>query len=673
MKRSLLLSLAVLIGFSLMAQHYTLKPNLKSEKAITTQKVGFEPTKAHTLGQNQKVILPERNFKNSDFVTIVTLGSSANGYTYGYAGGQKAIVNANNDLNTVTNFHRMGGTLDPGGNSGDLGYDISTDGGMTWTNMHEVYVAVNNAGGTYYTDAARYPNHGVYNPAGNTNPNNAYLTYFAPTLDGSNSADSWGGYGFGRAKIGTPTDTIRHLTTSRPSEGVYQYIPEGYCITALGDIWVVDANQDWTTGTVAYQGTLIVNHGVWDPTAMDYVYQEELFDCPTIDNSRPNLVQVEFAPDGMTGYIAVLGDNGEVPMAAGVSYFPILWKTTDAGATWSDAISVSLGGPDGIGGVENYLSDSDIAALFTPPLPARDEIPFTTAFDFDLSVDAFGNPHIAVVVGVTGTSYDILSAYPFTAAMDITSLDGGNTWIAYECGRPYTFRGLFPDDSYSEDNRIQIARNPSGTKMFVSWIATNLPGITDNNQPDIFVRGIDVVSHLLTSRDSSGYILDQPINVTEFTEGMWQAFMGSMASEVLESNGVCTIPLTYLSTGASTFDPAAPVLFKYIQDFKFSEADYTTVGIKENTAIAADAINVGQNFPNPANGNTTVAVTLKSAASVAFEVINLMGQKVYEVPSARFSAGIHTFSFDASTLANGVYFYTVTAGEEKITKKMIVK
>jgi len=673
MKKTLLLVLAVFIGFAVIAQRHTLKPNIKTEKAINAQKIGFEPTKAYTIGQARNVVEPT-SYKNTDFVTIVTFGSAANGYTYGYAGGQKSILFTNNDLNTVSHFHRMGGTADPGGYSGDLGYDISTDGGMTWSAMHECYVAVNNAGGTYYTDAARYPNHGIYNPAGNTNPNNAYIAYFAPTLDGSNSADSWGGYGFGRAKIGTPTDTIRHLTSSRPADGVYQYIPDGYCVTSLGDIWVADFNQDWTSGAIVYQGTMIINHGVWDANEMDFVYTEELIDCPTIDNSRPALIQVEFSPDGMTGYICVLADNGEVPFAAGTSYFPILWKTTDAGATWSDPISVTLGGPDGIGGVLNYLTDAQIAELFLPPLPSRDEIPFTTAFDFDLSVDGFGNPHIAVVVGVTGAdAYSISSAYPFTSAMDITSLDGGNSWIAYDCGRPYTFRGLFPDDTYSEDNRIQISRNPSGTKMFVSWIATFLPGITDNNQPDIFTRGIDIVAHTLTARDSSGVLLDQPINVTEFTEGMWQAFMGTMASEVLESNGNYTIPMTYLSTGASTFDPAAPVVFKYIQDFKFTEADFLITGINDDIQETKAAINVSQNFPNPANGETTVAVTLKDATTVSFEVINLMGQKVYDIPAASFGAGIHSFSFDASTLANGVYFYTVTAGEEKITKKMIVK
>jgi len=672
MKKSLLFVLAVFVGFAVTAQNYTLKPNLKTESAINANKIAFEPAKAYNLGQNQRAVTPERNFKSTDFVNIVSIGSSANAYGNGYAGGQKSLVFVNNDINTVTNFHRNGGTLDPGGYSGDLGFDVSTDGGMTWSNMHECYVAVNNAGGTYYTDAARYPNHGIYNPAGNTDPNNAYVTYWAPTLDGSNGAGSWGGYAFGRAKIGDPNDSIRHLKASRPGDGVFQYIPDGYCVTNTGEIWVADLNQDWTSGALVYQNSMILNHGIWNETDMDFEYEETIIDCSTIDGSRPSNQKIEFAPDGMTGYIVTLGDNGEVPISAGLSYFPLIYKTTDGGQTWSDQMAVALAGPDGVGGVQNFLSDAEIAELFTAPVPARDEIPFTTAFDLDLSVDAWGNPHIAVIVGVTGsTAYSIVSGasttsgYLFCCAMDITSLDGGNHWIGYNCGRTYSFRGTFGD--LTEDNRICITSNPARTKMFVSWIDTFLPGVIDNNQPDIWCRGIDLVSNMLTTVNGE----DKANNVTEFSEGMWQAYFATAAQCAFESNGTYTIPFVYEQMTPE--DPAQPVMFKYIQDFKYTDADFTLTGIQDNEPGLETAMNVSQNFPNPANGKTSVAVTVKNASEVAFEVVNMMGQKVYEVPATNYGAGIHSFTFDTSSLADGVYFYTVTSGEEKITKKMVVK
>jgi hypothetical protein len=668
MRRSLLLLVAVVFGITAIAQNYTLKPNLRAEKAIMAEKAGLEPANAYAAGFASKSALPDKTYKNTDFVTIVNIGTSAN--AYGYANAGRSMVNVNNDLNTITNFHRMGGALDPGGYSGDLGFDVSTDGGMTWESQREVYVAVNNAGGTYYTGAARYPNHGLYNPMGNTDPNESYVTYFCPNLDGSNSPDSWGGYSYGRAKIGDPNDTIRHLLASH--DEYYQYVPDAFCLTNLGEFWCADMNQDWSSGTVVYQGNVIMNRGTWNDGTMDWDLEQFLIDVETIDNSRPAYAQVEFAPDGMTGYMAVLGDNGEVPASAGLSYFPILFKTTDGGDNWSDAISVAIAGEDGIGGVHNFLSDEELAELFEPPIPDREEIAFTTAFDFNLSLDAWGNPHIAVVVGVTGsTAYSIVSGqlevsgYLPSAAFLLSSTDGGETFIGYNCGRIKTFRGTFGD--LTEDNRIQIARNPEGTKMFVTWLDTDLPGVVDNQQPDVWARGVDIVTHSLTSNN---LMEDKPDNVTEFSEAMWQSYYACLGNEALVNGDVYTLPIVYMEMNPD--DPGLETQFKYIQDFAYTDADFTITGVEDNYAKVA-SFDVAQNFPNPANGSTTVTVTLEETTTLSFELFNMMGQKVFEVPAQSYSAGVQPFTFDASNLASGVYFYTVAAGETQVTRKMIVE
>jgi hypothetical protein len=414
-----------------------------------------------------------------------------------------------------------------------------------------------------------------------------------------------------------------------------------------------------------------MNHGVWNEEILDFDFEQYLIDVETIDNSRPSLQKIEFAPDGMTGYMAVLADNGEVPASANQSFFPILWKTTDGGENWSDPISIAISGEDGIGGVQQFLSDEELAELFEPPIPDREEIAFTTAFDFDLSVDAFGNPCIAVICGITGSDpYSIVTAtseitgYQFTAAFLITSTDGAETFIGYELGRQKTFRGTFGD--LSEDNRIQIARNPAGTKMFVGWLDTDLPGVEDNKQPDIWCRGIDIVSHMLTNNNGE----DKPHNVTEFSEGMWQAYFAAMSNEVIENGDVYTIPFVYEDMNPD--DPGVEVQFKYIQDFAYSDADFTITGIEDDYPQAV-AFEVSQNFPNPANGSTTVTVALEETATLSFELFNMMGQKVFEVAAQSYSAGVQPFTFDASNLSSGVYFYTVTSGETQVTRKMIVE
>jgi len=679
MKKTLLFILALMVGFAVVAQRATLKENLPTEKANFADRVDPLPVQSHVIGKEHKANVPAQ-YKATNNVSIVSIGTSANAYGYGYAGGQKSLLNANSDLNVVTNFHRMGGTLDPGGYSGDLGYDISFDGGWTWTNMVECYVASENAGGQYFIDAARYPNHGVYNPVGNTDPTNAYLAFFAPNLDGSNSSDSWGGYSYGIHKLGSPSnvDTTKHLLSSRPADNYWQYIPDGYAmVSANAEYWVADLNQNWSSGALVWLQEMIISHGVWDEAQEDFVLSQFKVPCPTQPGvGRPALQKVEFSPCGQFGYIAVLSDNGGVPISTDVSYYPVFWRTEDGGQTWTDDIAVAIAGPNGIGGVLNYLSDAEIAELYNPPLPSREEIEFTTAFDFDLSVDMYGNPHIAVVVGITGSSaYSIITGksnvtgYAFTSSFLLSSMDRGEpgSWIGYELGRLVSFRGNFGD--LTEDNRIQISRTPAGDKMFVGWLDTDTTVSSENNAPDIWARGVDIVNHTLTTNPAGQ---NRPNNVTFGSEGTFSAYFFAMGNEVLvHGDGSYTVPFTYQSMNPA--NPAQAVQFKYIQDFKYSDADFSIVGINENKISKVEFAEVSQTVPNPATTTARFNVTLNEPATVTVKVTNMMGQVVKTIPAASFQAGVNPVAIDVTDLTSGVYFYTVEAGKNAITKKMIVK
>jgi xylan 1,4-beta-xylosidase len=79
-----------------------------------------------------------------------------------------------------------------------------------------------------------------------------------------------------------------------------------------------------------------------------------------------------------------------------------------------------------------------------------------------------------------------------------------------------------------------------------------------------------------------------------------------------------------------------------------------------------------QNSPNPFNQSTIIKLGIPDNSFVSLKVYNLLGQEVAVLAEKELSAGMHSVKFDASHLANGIYFYTIKAKDTGVvlTKKM---
>ena len=268
MKKILLISVALVIGIAVMAQKVQLKSNVRVAKQMTEQRVAIEPVKANPKTVTPGPIVAPGDGK--DVVTIITIGTSANAYGYGYAGGQKTMVWADNDLGAVINFHRMGPGTTPPSLSGYLGFDLGVNqagSAADWTVNQQAYNATLNAGGQYYADAGRYPQAVIFDPSGD-GIDEAYCAFFAPNL--SNDPVPWGGLSYGRTKLTDLSDSTKHLYWYSPPP--YTYIPDGMTLTALDKILVTDLDQSWESGSLEYQGNIIYWMGTWNATDMDFEY-----------------------------------------------------------------------------------------------------------------------------------------------------------------------------------------------------------------------------------------------------------------------------------------------------------------------------------------------------------------------------------------------------------------
>lgn len=84
-----------------------------------------------------------------------------------------------------------------------------------------------------------------------------------------------------------------------------------------------------------------------------------------------------------------------------------------------------------------------------------------------------------------------------------------------------------------------------------------------------------------------------------------------------------------------------------------------------------------QNFPNPFNPVTTIRYYLPEEAQVALEIYDMSGRLVARLADEYKEKGIHFIEWKGldergNPLASGIYLYQLRAGNEKISRKMVL-
>jgi hypothetical protein len=79
-----------------------------------------------------------------------------------------------------------------------------------------------------------------------------------------------------------------------------------------------------------------------------------------------------------------------------------------------------------------------------------------------------------------------------------------------------------------------------------------------------------------------------------------------------------------------------------------------------------------QNFPNPFNPSTEIRFSVGKDGFVSLRVYDVLGREVQTLVNEDLAAGVYTATFNASSLSTGTYVYVLTAGDVRISKKMLL-
>ncbi len=169
-------------------------------------------------------------------------------------------------------------------------------------------------------------------------------------------------------------------------------------------------------------------------------------------------------------------------------------------------------------------------------------------------------------------------------------------------------------------------------------------------------------------------------------ESMWLKMKSGFTDTSIQNANVAVVMATgpFLSEKWKTNRFTSALLFgdtlaalRLTKSFsqKFYESNFNASLISgtgnDHTATAPD-FDLYDNYPNPFNPSTTISFSLAQSGPVSLRIYDTRGAEVRILVNEAMSQGKHTVTFDAGSLASGVYFYKLRSGEQAMSKKMIL-
>ncbi len=269
-----------------------------------------------------------------------------------------------------------------------------------------------------------------------------------------------------------------------------------------------------------------------------------------------------------------------------------------------------------------------------------------------------------------------------------TDLTGGSASPGYDA---YTGYGRINAGSALDETdypkykvyHYGTAENSTGyvitPSLYLSGVSVILPNSYQSVAAGIYEADIHKVTHTINFtpipgnevilgiwpryNSSFGWSLANPLgteawsNIVSFTNGqviMETYFYHFTQNSTTQQTMNLYLPSTQFGTKAAisimTYDPNA-------------------VGVAENSE---PGFTISEPFPNPANDNVNLYVTLQDHTSVTVDLFDMEGRLVKTQQEGELPAGVHLIEMQTAEISEGVYFMKVTTGKGTLPKKILI-
>jgi photosystem II stability/assembly factor-like uncharacterized protein len=438
----------------------------------------------------------------------------------------------------------------------------------------------------------------------------------------------WVAAGFPPAKIPTAGSAVKFSPAVVPQWAV-QTNPSPSLIYSIK---AVDQNVVWAS---ADTGTVLrtTNGGTtWEKKTVDTKY------------GKMNAID---AVDANTAWVsAVINSSGGDCK---------VFKTTDGGATWTSVLA-STAEASYFDGLKFW--DANNGLLVADPEDGYYNIETTT--NAGASWTRTPQANIPPVISS--------SEYILTNSMSVL---GNNAWCGTGGGSGLT-RVLRSTNRGQNWTAGPVITTTLGSYLYGTALMNNSVGwvVGTNGKVAMTTDGGATWGSAITTGATRG-------RVAQYLGGQTVVFVGdagkifiskdlgaTWSSQTLPVN-VLYNALSFVSGTVGWIAGANGAILKYIGGTLVSVDEKQNGSIPETYAL-------WQNYPNPFNPTTTVAYDLPKAAKITLKVYNILGQVVAVLAEGQQAAGRYVVPFNASTLASGVYFYRLQAGDFVQTNKMVL-
>ncbi len=274
-----------------------------------------------------------------------------------------------------------------------------------------------------------------------------------------------------------------------------------------------------------------------------------------------------------------------------------------------------------------------------------------------------------------GTQYTITWESDGVGEVDIEfSADNGQTWsviIEDILANPAKYFWTVPDTS-SEECRIRIVNNIDNSvadesNLVFSIVSKSLSIIQPNGGEALLVDSV------YTVKWQSEFIDNVRIQYSVDNGNNWGTVKRTTQAAPGQVDWVVPDNLSD-SCLVRIIDTADDQIFD-ISDEVFSIK--SIAGVYSQSPQVPEKFGLKQNWPNPFNPSTTIEYNLEKTSQVTLYIMNSLGEKITTIIDENKSPGNYRVIWNGRNavgipVASGIYYYILSAGQEVMSKKMLL-